>query len=92
MNFNENSRVKIPAILHLMRLGYTYIPLNKQNRREDTNIFEDIFIESLQRINPDILKEELSAKFSEQQTGETLSVIIKEGWDKKVLNRIAKVI
>lgn len=38
MTFNENSRVKIPAILHLMRLGYTYIPLNKQNRREDTNI------------------------------------------------------
>lgn len=59
MIFNENSRVKIPAILHLMRLGYTYIPLNKKNRREDTNIFEDIFIDSLQRINPDVAKEEL---------------------------------
>lgn len=59
MIFNENSRVKIPAILHLMRLGYTYIPLNQQNRREDTNIFEAIFIDSLQRINPDVAKEEL---------------------------------
>lgn len=61
MIFNENSRVKIPAILHLMRLGYTYIPLNQQNRRKDTNIFEDIFIDSLQRINPDvvIVREEL---------------------------------
>lgn len=65
MTFNENSRVKIPAILHLMRLGYTYIPLNKQNRREDTNIFEDIFIESLQRINPDVLKEELFRELDE---------------------------
>lgn len=59
MKFNENSRVKIPALLHLMRLGYTYIPLTQQNRRDDTNIFENIFIESLQRINPNTTKEEL---------------------------------
>jgi hypothetical protein len=31
MAFNENSRVKIPAILHLCRLGYTYLPLGKAN-------------------------------------------------------------
>ena len=59
MTFNENSRVKIPAILHLMRLGYVYIPLNQQSRREDTNIFEDIFVESLLRINPDNTKEDI---------------------------------
>lgn len=59
MTFNENSRVKIPAILHLMRLGYNYIPLNQQNRRGDTNIFEALFIESLSRINPDVTPEEL---------------------------------
>lgn len=59
MTFNENSRVKIPALLHLMRLGYTYIPQTQQNRRKDTNIFENIFIESLQRINPDTTKEVL---------------------------------
>ena len=28
MAFNENSRVKIPAILHLCRLGYEYVNLN----------------------------------------------------------------
>ena len=59
MIFNENSRVKIPAILHLMRLGYTYISQNQQDRRDDTNIFEDIFVDSLQRINPDSTKEEI---------------------------------
>lgn len=59
MKFNENSRVKIPAILHLMRLGYLYIPQSQQNRRDDTNIFENIFIESLLRINPDTTEEEL---------------------------------
>lgn len=59
MHFNENSRVKIPAILHLMRLGYQYIPLAKQSRREDTNIFEDIFIQSLLRINSDATENEI---------------------------------
>jgi type I restriction enzyme, R subunit len=29
MKFNEDSRVKIPTILHLCRLGYTYLSLNK---------------------------------------------------------------
>ena len=59
MAFNENSRVKIPALLHLMRLGYRYIPLSQQNRREDTNIFEEIFVESLMRINSDVSQEEI---------------------------------
>ena len=59
MIFNENSRVKIPAILHLCRLGYKYIPLNQQIRRADTNIFESIFLESLSKINPDSAPEDL---------------------------------
>lgn len=59
MAFNENSRVKIPAILHLMRLGYDYIPAAKQNRIEDHNIFKDIFLESLLRINPQTDAEEI---------------------------------
>ncbi len=65
MSFNENSRVKIPALLHLMKLGYEYIPLSKQNRREDTNIFEEIFIESVSRINPDASVEELKRLLDE---------------------------
>lgn len=51
MPFNENSRVKIPAILHLIKLGYEYIPLSQHSRRIDTNIFESIFIESVFKIN-----------------------------------------
>ena len=27
--FNEDSRVKIPALLHLARLGYSYLPLKR---------------------------------------------------------------
>ena len=65
MAFNENSRVKIPALLHLMKLGYTYIPLREQIRREDTNIFESIFLESLQKINPNAQEEELKRVLDE---------------------------
>ncbi|WP_312749595.1 type I restriction endonuclease [Epilithonimonas hominis] len=57
--FNEDSRVKIPAILHLCRLGYTYIPKSKQDRLEDNNIFRDIFKRSLSKINSDISEDEV---------------------------------
>ncbi len=51
MTFNEDSRVKIPALLHLMRLGYQYISRNEQNRLEDSNIFSEIFIKKIVEIN-----------------------------------------
>lgn len=54
MAFNENTRVKIPAILHLNRLGYDYLSLSDTKRDDSANIFTDIFSSSLARINPDI--------------------------------------
>ncbi|MDD2823142.1 MAG: DEAD/DEAH box helicase family protein [Candidatus Daviesbacteria bacterium] len=54
MAFNENTRVKIPAILHLCRLGYGYISLTNTKRDESSNIFIDIFNDSISKINPDI--------------------------------------
>jgi type I restriction enzyme R subunit len=54
MSFNENTRVKIPAILHLGRLGYDYLSLKGAKRDESTNIFTDIFTESITRINSDV--------------------------------------
>lgn len=54
MAFNENTRVKVPAILHLCRLGYKYVSLSMAKWNIDTNIFTDIFEESIQRINPDL--------------------------------------
>ncbi|GMV33275.1 MAG: hypothetical protein KPEEDBHJ_03656 [Anaerolineales bacterium] len=51
MSFNENTRVKIPAILHLCRLGYEYLSLSKAEWDEGTNIFTDIFSEAMLRIN-----------------------------------------
>jgi len=65
MAFNEDSRVKIPAILHLARLGYSYILRNKQQRIEETNIFPDIFKESIARINPNAAKEDIDRQLDE---------------------------
>lgn len=53
MSFNENTRVKIPAILHLCRLGYKYLSLKNYVKDLNTNIFMDIFDESIKRINSD---------------------------------------
>lgn len=65
MAFNEDSRVKIPAILHLSRLGYSYISRNKQQRIEETNIFPDIFKESIGRINPTAAKGDIDRQLDE---------------------------
>lgn len=59
MAFNENTRVKIPAILHLNRLGYKYLSLSNAKWDQSTNIFTDILTESLIRINPDVEFDEI---------------------------------
>ena len=45
-DFSELTRVQIPAALHLMRLGYTYLPRNGKEiaeRDPDTNILVSVF-------------------------------------------------
>ncbi|MFK5950158.1 MAG: type I restriction endonuclease, partial [Methylococcales bacterium] len=51
MKFTEDSRVKIPSILHLTRLGYKYLSLKDAVWDEETNIFTDIFKQSIAKIN-----------------------------------------
>lgn len=52
MTFNEDSRVKLPSIRHLHRLGYQYLSVKNAIWDEANNIFTDIFRESIVRINP----------------------------------------
>lgn len=63
MSFNENTRVKIPALRHLGRLGYDYLSLSKNKWDQSTNIFTDIFAESLICINRDIDKGAIQRAF-----------------------------
>ncbi len=53
MKFNEDTRVKIPSILHLCRLGYEYLSLKGAKWDIETNIFTDIFKRSIIKINSD---------------------------------------
>lgn len=55
MPFTEDSRVKIPAILHLMRLGYEYLSLKSQTWDTNNNIFKKIFFDSVKRINEGLI-------------------------------------
>lgn len=54
MAFTEDSRVKIPTILHLIRLGYGYLSKESNKWDEATNIFPEIFKESIIKINEGI--------------------------------------
>ncbi len=65
MAFNENTRVKIPAILHLCRLGYNYISLSGSKFDVTTNIFTDIFAQSITRLNPDLKSDEIKRAYED---------------------------
>jgi type I restriction enzyme R subunit len=59
MVFSEDSRVKIPCILHLVRLGYDYLSLKNAVWDEETNIFPELFTNSISKINPDLPADEI---------------------------------
>lgn len=51
----EDSRVKIPALVHFTRLGYSYVSIKDKKRNVDydgdTNIFYTFFLSAINRIN-----------------------------------------
>ena len=65
MAFNEDSRVKLPSILHLTQLGYDYISLKNAVWDKDTNIFTELFKASISRINNDLPNDEVSRVYQE---------------------------
>ncbi len=65
MIHNEDSRVKIPSILHLTRLGYNYLSLKNAVIDESTNIFTDIFKTSIKKINEGIEENEVDRLFQD---------------------------
>jgi type I restriction enzyme R subunit len=65
MVFSEDSRVKIPCILHLVRLGYSYLSLKGASWDEQTNIFPAVFCSSLARINPGVDADDIDRLLAE---------------------------
>ncbi|MFP6296860.1 type I restriction endonuclease [Helicobacter pylori] len=53
MPYNEITRVQIPALMHLAKLGYDFISQkNKPNLDTATNILTDSFTQAFERLNP----------------------------------------
>ena len=89
----EDSRVKIPALVHFTRLGYKYMSIKKMVRGSDydadTNIFYELFRESLNRINgtdlsvEDIKKivEEMKIKLANEDLGKAFFVFLQQGFN-----------
>ncbi|MHA0305675.1 DEAD/DEAH box helicase family protein [Mesomycoplasma ovipneumoniae] len=55
--FNEKTRVQIPALVHLLRLGYVYLGRNSDSKKSfeydaTTNIAVEIFKEKFFQLNP----------------------------------------
>lgn len=65
MVFSEDSRVKIPCILHLVRLGYSYLSLKGASWDEQTNIFPALFCSSLARVNPGVEADDIDRLLAE---------------------------
>ena len=65
MIFNEDSRVKIPSILHLIQLGYQYISLKNATWDNSTNIFTSIFNEQIQKTNPELSTNDIQKVYDE---------------------------
>ncbi|NCE76165.1 type I restriction endonuclease subunit R [Anaerotruncus sp. X29] len=89
MIHNENSRVKIPALVHLTRLKYDYLSLKQYNGGicSETNIFRSLFWAGINRINGcnlleqdiDRLLEELTIKLSNDDLGRAFYKILLDG-------------
>ncbi len=56
MPYNEITSVQVPALMHLAKLGYDFIPTNskenKPNLDTTTNILIDSFTQAFERLNP----------------------------------------
>ncbi len=62
-SFNENTRVQVPAALHLCKLGYTYLD-NIPAYDAKTNILVDVFLKAVKRLNPGMTSQDASLLFS----------------------------
>lgn len=74
--FSEDSRVKFPALIHLVGMDYEYISSNNSAKAPEeqepfdplTNILVDRFKAAFLRLNPKLTEEDADRKLSEIQT------------------------
>ncbi|QFJ53380.1 type I restriction endonuclease [Pseudobutyrivibrio xylanivorans] len=87
---NEDSRVKIPALVHFTRLGYTYKSLKESDGKydEDTNIFIGSFRDGINNINGTNISEQeakdiiadLKDTLNQEDLGQGFYTYLKKGY------------
>ena len=91
MEHSENTRVKIPGLVHLTRLGYEYLSLKevKEYIHQNTNIFRNVFNKSINKINntdlsmddTDKIISELEIKLSNEDLGKAFYNTLINGYE-----------
>ena len=67
--FNEDTRVKLPATIHFLRLGYEYQSLADAIIDPETKVFRTLFKQALERLNQvSLTEEQVSNELSELRT------------------------
>lgn len=87
---HEDLQIKVPALLHLSRLGYSYLTGDRLRLREQkTNILTDVLQEATERINgiritPErfgCLMDDLQSQLDTDDLGRQFYGTIRDGWN-----------
>ena len=85
--FTENTRVQVPAALHLCRLGYTYLSAIKEEEYNDrTNILKKVFVRSVCNINKD---KKLQESEAERLLQEIVSMASNDDLGRELYNKLS---
>lgn len=65
-NFNEKTRVQVPAAIHLVRLGYTYLShIQETDYHHDSNTLYGPLYQSVARLNPTFTEAQVKGAIDE---------------------------
>lgn len=91
-SYNEKTRVQVPAVLHLCRLGYTYLD-QIPNHDPRTNIITPVFKESIKKLNPSLtelkisqLLEEITSKVKNDDLGQEFYALLSSNSGTKLVD------
>ncbi len=90
--FNENTRVKLPALMHLTRIGYTYRPVHSLQLDLETNIDTKTFAEKLHAFNSGITDDEIQLFLGKLRIMLGNEDLGREFYEKVLSNKTYKVI
>ena len=84
----ENARMKIPALIHLSRLGYVYLPRKSIQRDREINFLPEILHDAMEKINGrsmdvetfSCLTEEIRTVLNRPDQGHAFYRMLRDGW------------